>query len=423
MNAITPFTLISVLLLTIVAGCSDQGASDATDSEWVRGNLHTHSFWSDGDDFPESILQWYRDAGYDFVAMSDHNTIAEGERWMTFPPGGARRETAERFVRTFGPDGIEVERSGDTLRVRLRTYDEYSNQIEVPDSFLVIRAEEISDRFESRPIHVNATNIQEYVAPAGGTSVVDVMQRNVDAVLNQRDSLNVPIMPHINHPNFGWAVRAEELAALEGERFFEVYNGHPLVNNNGDSLRMGMERMWDVVNTIRLEDGMPLMYGIAVDDAHHYQEQSMDRANTGRGWVVVNADMLSAAAIIRAMEAGRFYSSTGVALEDVSVRNGSLHVQVDPEAGVSYRIDFIGTEAGLDRSMETVRMEDGTILTTHFDQNIGRVLLSVDGPEASFEIPDDLLYVRALVTSSKVKKNPFAEGEVERAWTQPVRPD
>lgn len=418
-------------MAVLAAGCGDAPGDAAPDTSddgaqagghWYRGNLHTHSFWSDGDDFPESILKWYRDAGYDFVALSDHNTIAAEEKWMTFPPGGELRRAAERFVQTFGPEGIEVERSGDTLRVRLRTYDEYSDQFAVPDSFLVIRSEEISDRFESKPIHVNATNIREYIAPAGGTSVVDVMQRNVDAVLRQRDSLGVPMMPHINHPNFGWAVRAEELAALEGERFFEVYNGHPAVYNNGDSLRMGMERMWDVVNTIRLEEGMPLMFGIAVDDAHHYQEQSMDRANTGRGWVVVQSDELSAAALIAAMEDGRFYSSTGVSLSDVSARNGRLHVEVAAEEGVSYRIDFIGTEAGVEREMETVRMDDGSILTTRFDESIGRVLETVRGTEASFPISDDLLYVRALITSSTPKENPFAEGEVERAWTQPMRP-
>ena len=29
---------------------------------WWKGNLHTHSLWSDGDDFPEMIVDWYRDA-------------------------------------------------------------------------------------------------------------------------------------------------------------------------------------------------------------------------------------------------------------------------------------------------------------------------------------------------------------------------
>ena len=31
---------------------------------WWKGNLHTHSFWSDGDDYPEMIVDWYKTAGY-----------------------------------------------------------------------------------------------------------------------------------------------------------------------------------------------------------------------------------------------------------------------------------------------------------------------------------------------------------------------
>ena len=43
-----------------------------------------------------------------------------------------------------------------------------------------------------------------------------------------------------------------------------------------------MEEVWDLL----LTEGKRL-YGIAVDDAHHFQgEFSPDRVNPGRGWVV-----------------------------------------------------------------------------------------------------------------------------------------
>src|SRR5262245_29216773 len=35
---------------------------------WFRGNLHTHSFWSDGNDYPEMIVDWYARHGYQFLA-------------------------------------------------------------------------------------------------------------------------------------------------------------------------------------------------------------------------------------------------------------------------------------------------------------------------------------------------------------------
>jgi len=37
-----------------------------------RGNLHTHSTNSDGNLSPAETVAWYRDSGYDFVAMTDH---------------------------------------------------------------------------------------------------------------------------------------------------------------------------------------------------------------------------------------------------------------------------------------------------------------------------------------------------------------
>src|SRR5436305_1149885 len=57
---------------------------------WYKGNLHTHSLWSDGDDFPEMIADWYKRKGYHFLGLSDHNVLAEGERWIDLPEKGNR---------------------------------------------------------------------------------------------------------------------------------------------------------------------------------------------------------------------------------------------------------------------------------------------------------------------------------------------
>lgn len=39
---------------------------------FYKGNLHTHSTNSDGAHSPESVATFYRQAGYDFLALSDH---------------------------------------------------------------------------------------------------------------------------------------------------------------------------------------------------------------------------------------------------------------------------------------------------------------------------------------------------------------
>lgn len=409
-----PLRILPLVLLVFASAC----ASPEPEPVWLKGNLHTHSFWSDGDDFPESIAQWYADNGYDFLAISDHNTIAaDTARWLHVTE--SRQSVYDAYVAQFGEDWVETRTTGDTLWVRLKTYAEYRKRL--GGAIELIRAEEISDGFDGKPLHMNVTNIQEYIQPAGrGAGVAEVLQANVDLVLRQRERLGIPMMPHVNHPNFGWAVLAEELAVLDGERFFEVYNGHPLVRNNGDSLRMGTERMWDVVNTIRIRDGRPLMLGLAVDDAHNYHELTMNRANVGRGWVMVNAEINEPDALVLAMEEGSFYASTGVELMSVTVEDGAYTVAVEPQEGVAYTIQFIGTRKDHNTAMEAVYDDSGNLLTTQFSDDIGIVLAEVSGAQASYVFDGSEMYVRARIVSDRLKSNPYSEEEVEKAWTQPV---
>src|SRR5690606_3412475 len=231
------------------------------------------------------------------------------------------------------------------------------------------------------------------------TSVADVLQRNIDAVLRQREETGVPMFPHINHPNFYYGVSLQDMIDLRGERFFEVYNGHPLVNNYGDSLRPGTETMWDIINTAYHNRSQPLMYGLATDDSHNYHLFGAQYSNAGRGWVMVHSDSLTASAMVRAMEAGDFYATTGVLLDELSLTNNTLSIKVKPQVDVAYEIQFIGVSAA---------SQESTVIRT------------VKGTEAQFEVTDDYLFVRAKILSDRPKSNPFQEGDLEVAWTQPV---
>lgn len=44
---------------------------------WKKGALHTHTYWSDGEGFPEQMIQTYRMRDFDFVCWTDHNIFAE----------------------------------------------------------------------------------------------------------------------------------------------------------------------------------------------------------------------------------------------------------------------------------------------------------------------------------------------------------
>mgnify|MGYP005838318523 CR=1 FL=1 len=45
---------------------------------WYKGNLHTHTSVSDGKLGLEECMEQYRNAGYDFLAITDHRTVFEG---------------------------------------------------------------------------------------------------------------------------------------------------------------------------------------------------------------------------------------------------------------------------------------------------------------------------------------------------------
>src|SRR6185436_8391543 len=117
-------------------------------------------------------------------------------------------------------------------------------------------------------------NLPRLVTPQGGSSVADVLQRDVTAI---RAASGVP---HINHPNFGWGITGAELQQVSGYNLFEIFNGHPSVNNLGGGGVPGLEEVWDTI----LSTG-PLLYGVAVDDAHNFKQPgNPDVAGPGRGW-------------------------------------------------------------------------------------------------------------------------------------------
>ena len=386
----------------VLVSCATMGVTCQPRQEvvrqWFKGNLHTHSFWSDGDEYPEMIMEWYKSNGYHFVALSDHNTLAEGEKWIKVPDSRMYEDGFQQYLARYGEDWVTYRVDSGRTVVKLKTFEEYKQRFE-DETFLILPSEEVTDRYHDKPVHINATNIERKIPPQGGNSVLDVMQRNIDAILEQREEMGVPMFPHINHPNFFYGVSVADMIGLQGERFFEVYNGHPMVHNYGDSLHPDTETMWDMINIAYANRDQPLMLGLATDDSHNYHQFGAAYSNAGRGWVMVQADSLTPSSLIRAMEQGSFYATTGVTLDELTFNGNRITIRVRPEPGVRYEIRFIGATKADQRPV---------------------ILKVMQGTEAEFPVNEDLMFVRAKVISDRLKPNPFQEGDYEVAWTQPV---
>jgi hypothetical protein len=437
-----PHPLRRILFASLFAHASV--AALAAEPRWFKGNLHTHSLWSDGDDYPEMIADWFKREAYHFLAISDHNVLHQGQRWLELKApvalGGVPNDRGggmvlEKYLRRFGPDWVETREAAGKRSVRLKPLDEYRVLLEEPGRFLMIPGQEITSNWKkpktetlperSGPVHINITNPRELVAPVAHEDATTVIQRTIDAAHAQREKTGQAMFVHINHPNFRSGLTAEDMMPVKGEKFFEVYNGHPGVDNDGDAARLSMDAMWDAILTVRLgELGLETMFGVGADDSHHYHTIGLGKSNAGRGWVMVRARHLTAESIVRAMEAGDFYASSGVTLDDVQRAGRTLAVAIKAEPGVTYRTQFIGTRRGYDKTTELLPpLGQGPARTAphrRYSKDVGAVLAEATGASASYTLRGDELYVRAKIVSSKPKALGSVAGEFETAWTQPL---
>jgi PHP domain len=52
---------------------------------WLRGNLHAHTTFSDGVKEPAQLVAAYEDLGYDFLAITDHESWIDESYWREIP--------------------------------------------------------------------------------------------------------------------------------------------------------------------------------------------------------------------------------------------------------------------------------------------------------------------------------------------------
>src|SRR5262245_19754664 len=96
-----------------------QPAPDRSAWRWYKGNTHTHTLQSDGDSTPDEVTRWYKERGYQFLVLSDHNVLT--------PIADLARLHGE------------------------------------PERFLLIPGEEVTDAFAKKPLHINGLNVSGLV--------------------------------------------------------------------------------------------------------------------------------------------------------------------------------------------------------------------------------------------------------------------
>ena len=326
---------------------------------YLKGSTHAHSNGSgDSDTSVHDVVNWYRQRDYDFIVITDHDRITEypGAQNLLVIPGVELTNNPDRCWPPPEP--------GFYCRVHV-------NALFVSGHDRLANVDKTPGEHRGR-VRWNKR---------GDVWRVDMY----DQALREVRALGG--LAQINHPTWYRGVDGILLAELgrRGARFVEVANQALAEWNDGDLDHPSAEAIWDQA----LVAGQT-MFGIASDDAHHYDDAAMRHARglpvypAGTGFVMVRAAR-SANAVRTAMERGDFYSSTGVYLAEIRVNEDALTVAVE-SPGI-HEIAFIGTRDGV----------GGQILARH------------RGRRAEIARPR-VGYVRAVITDEHGNK----------AWVQPV---
>lgn len=411
--------------------CSFWGWPTLATAEWYKGNLHAHSYWSDGQVFPEQAVAWYKDRGYNFLALTDHRQVQhDREMWVSVLK--SREKHLAEYVQRFGSENVELREIDGKKEVRLKTFAEMASLMNEDAKFLLIPGLEIDTTIGDKWVHMNIINMPETLFSCKAQTVAETIALNSANVQAKLAEMGQRAFLMLNHPSSRYFDNLpEDIIDIPDLRFFELTNGGLAYPSPEKTWRH--EKFWDVVNAHRIESGFPPIYGVGTDDRHSYENPK-----SAFGWSWVNAETLTPESIVTAMYQGNFYASTGVELEkvDFDPATKQLTVKIKPENNKKYRIEFIGTKKGFDRSTQPVDILAGSMHKNQgarkinmYSDEIGRIFQTVEAFEASYQLQDDDLYVRARITEIKDEvpspELPAFLGAIDRslsqAWTQPYR--
>lgn len=418
-------------------------------TRWFRGQLHTHSYWSDGRGFPEQVAATYKERGYHFLCLTDHNRFADdpdvwrevAEEEGPWPPK-VSRAIFNTYLNAFGNASAETKTLGTSTHVRLKTYDEIKSRFEEPDRFLMMPGVETTLVLGAIHLHLNYLNLPLLLpnvrdvnlikSVTDGSTVSDQVALNAFEAEEAARAAGLPHLLMLNHPfSFFCDILPQSLIDCPRVRFFEICNNGSKFPPAPETPNYTPEQFWDCVNAARAAAGQPLLYGIGSDDAHFYDSARIDEeGGVGDAWVMVRAAKLTPDHLLEAMHRGDFYASSGVLLDEVAFRptERSLRVKVAAEPGVQYHIHFITTRRGFDPSVTYVKTSTEEKRPPRtlpiYSDDIGRTAEVVYGGEAVYQMAADDLYVRARIESDRPSKlTPHFHPRVQVAWTQPYPGD
>jgi len=241
----------------------------------LKGNCHAHSTFSDGTIPPEEVVGRYREAGYDFIYLTEH----------------CDKLTFGKF-----PDFDALNR-GELL---VMPGVEYRN--------------------------ATVRNGRQMMAMLLGLNTLDVshwkpgldQQTTIDAI-NDNGGLALLACTYWDGRTFG------DMVDLNGLAGIEIFNA---------TCETSASKGYAVTHWDELLEADKRPWGFAVDDAHF--AASPDFA---LGWIVAFADAKSPDALAASLRAGRFYSSCGPEIREWTLDGDRVYFQCSPVNTITANYD------------------------------------------------------------------------------------
>ena len=239
---------------------------------WLKGNLHSHSMFSDGKLTPEEMKEAYKHHGYDFLAVTDHDKYTD-----------TRHMSEENFTMIQGFELWGNATNGKDIHVQFLWDDAFRE-------------------FQ----HNQVIHLSERTGKACREFSYDMRNKGAYVMLN--------------HPHWSMLTSPE----VENENPYhavEIINyGTEWLENTGDGSVFWSEMLYRGCK----------LWGGGGDDNHNGMELDSMYSDSFGGWTVVKARDRSSQAIIEALKAGSFYTSTGPQIYDFYVEDDEVHVVCSP---------------------------------------------------------------------------------------------
>lgn len=263
-------------------------------SKYFKTNLHTHSTISDGTLSPEGLKKAYKDKGFQILAITDHNVIADH----------SALNDPDFLMLTAAEVDYSVE-SGwyDTPTYHLNLIAKRADNLWLPG---LPKNHSFNERNKDLIAKMHFEGVKYEYSP-----------ESINALIARSNEMG--FLVSYNHPT--WSCQSyPDYAPLKGLWGMELRNSISVECGNNDNHNARVFK--DLLN---LGNNV---YPIGADDTH-------GSVTLGFSWIMVGAEKLSYDSVIEALEKGDFYMSCGPEIFDLTMYGSTLKISCSDARRVS----------------------------------------------------------------------------------------